>query len=70
MTRQRLTTILLAGGLIGPTVVSTLDERGVVPNAPTGLLQRVAIVLGWSWIALLALRLLRLKNESQKRAST
>jgi hypothetical protein len=41
------------------TATSVLDETGVLPNGPTGLLQRVAIVLGWGWIALLALRLLR-----------
>jgi hypothetical protein len=41
------------------TTTSVLDEQGIWPNAPTGLLQRVAIVLGWGWIALLALRLLR-----------
>jgi uncharacterized membrane-anchored protein len=28
------------------------------PGAPSGLLQRLAIVLGWGWIALLAARLL------------
>jgi len=34
-------------------------RAGALPNAPTGLLQRIAIVIGWSWIALLALRILR-----------
>jgi hypothetical membrane protein len=41
------------------TTVSALDESGVLPNSPTGLLQRIAIILGWGWMALLALRLLR-----------
>jgi hypothetical membrane protein len=41
------------------TTFSALDEYGVLPNSPTGLLQRVAIILGWGWMALLALRLLR-----------
>ncbi len=41
------------------TVASVLDETGTWPNAPTGLIQRVDIILGWGWIALLALRLLR-----------
>jgi hypothetical protein len=41
------------------TTVSALDENGVLPNSPTGLLQRIAIILGWGWMALLALRLLR-----------
>ncbi len=41
------------------TTISALDEGGVLPNSPTGLLQRIAIILGWGWIALMALRLLR-----------
>jgi len=41
------------------TASSVLDETGAWPNAPTGLLQRIAIVIGWSWIALMALRILR-----------
>lgn len=41
------------------TAVSALDENGVLPNSPTGFLQRIAIILGWIWMALLALRLLR-----------
>ncbi len=46
------------------TTVSTLDENGVLPNSPTGLLQRIAIILGWGWMALLALRLLRQMRAS------
>jgi hypothetical protein len=41
------------------TTTSVLDETGAWPNAPTGLLQRIAIVLAWSWIALMALHILR-----------
>lgn len=37
-------------------VVSNLDQKGVLEGAPAGLLQRVAIITGWSWIAFLALR--------------
>jgi hypothetical protein len=29
-----------------------------LPNSPTGLIQRIGIIVGWGWIALLALRLL------------
>jgi hypothetical protein len=28
------------------------------PNAPAGILQRLSIIIGWGWIALVALRLL------------
>ncbi len=41
------------------TASSVLDETGVWPSAPTGLLQRIAIVLAWTWIALMALHILR-----------
>lgn len=44
---------------IASNVTSVLDMRGVWPNAPTGLLQRIAVVAGWGWIVLLAARLLR-----------
>ena len=50
------------------TTVSTLDEKGVLPNTPTGLLQRIAIILGWGWMALLALRLLREMHAPQTSA--
>jgi hypothetical protein len=35
-----------------------MDAHGTLPNAPTGLLQRVAIIGGWAWIALVARHLL------------
>ncbi len=50
---------LIVLGFIASTAASVLDERGILPNAPTGLLQRIAIIAGWGWIALLAFRLLR-----------
>ena len=50
---------LLVVMFIASTTVSTLDERGLWPNAPTGFLQRIAIIGGWTWIAMLALHLVR-----------
>jgi hypothetical protein len=50
---------LVVLGFIGSTVFSVLDERGILPNAPTGLIQRIGIIAGWGWVALLAYRLLR-----------
>jgi hypothetical membrane protein len=44
---------------VASTAVSVLDERGILPNGPTGLLQRISIVVGWTWIAALAYRLWR-----------
>ncbi|HKC19647.1 MAG TPA: DUF998 domain-containing protein [Candidatus Dormibacteraeota bacterium] len=44
---------------IAMTTTSTLDQLGRLPNAPTGLLQRIAIIGGWTWIAMLAWHQLR-----------
>src|SRR5712691_9314638 len=53
-----VTGVLVAVFFLAATVVSALDERGVLPGSPTGLFQRIAIIVGWGWIALLAIRLL------------
>ena len=58
-TYSNVTGAIIALGFIAATVSSVLDERGVVPNAPTGLIQRIAIIAGWGWMALFALLLLR-----------
>ena len=52
--------VLLVVCFIASTTVSAMDASGVLPNAPTGFLQRVAIIGGWTWIAMVALRELRL----------
>jgi hypothetical protein len=54
-----VTGLLVLASFVAANVASVLDATGAVPNAPTGLLQRLGIILGWGWIALLALRLLR-----------
>jgi len=36
------------------TTTSAMDAAGHLANAPTGFLQRIAIVIGWTWIALVA----------------
>jgi hypothetical membrane protein len=51
--------ILFVGFFIACIGVAVLDQKGILPNSPTGLLERLAIIIGWGWIALLALRLLR-----------
>ncbi len=50
-----VTGVLVAGFFVASLVVSALDQSG---NAPIGLLQRISILVGWSWVALLAIRLL------------
>ena len=54
-----LTGVIFVGTFIACIVVAVLDENGVILNSPTGLLERVSIIIGWGWIALVALRLLR-----------
>jgi hypothetical protein len=54
-----LTGVVVVVFFIASNVTSVLDMTGVMPDAPNGLLQRVAIIAGWTWIALLAARLLR-----------
>lgn len=63
-----VTGMLLLGFFIACLVVATLDQKGLLPNAPAGLLERIAIILGWGWIALVALRLLRQMRASASSA--
>jgi uncharacterized protein DUF998 len=59
-----VTGIIFVGSFIACLVVAQLDTSGVLPNSPTGLLERIAIIAGWVWIALLALRCLRQMRSS------
>lgn len=59
-----LTGILFVGFFIACIVVAQLDSSGILPNSPTGLLERIAIIIGWGWLALLALRILRQMRSS------
>lgn len=54
-----LTGVVVVVFFIASNVMSVLDMSGVMPDAPNGLLQRIAIIAGWTWIALLAVWLLR-----------
>lgn len=58
-----ITGMLVIVFFIAATTVSALDENGVLPGSPTGLLQRIAIIVGWGWIALLAIKLLKLMHR-------
>jgi hypothetical membrane protein len=59
-----VTGILVVVFFIVSTTVSALDENGILPNSPTGLFQRMAIIVGWGWIALMAIRLLSRMRSS------
>ena len=54
-----VTGVIVVLSLVVSNVTAVLDMNGTLPNAPTGLVQRVGIIAGWAWIALLAARLLR-----------
>lgn len=40
-------------------VTAALDQNGTWHDAPSGLLQRIAIALAWGWVAMVSLRSLR-----------
>lgn len=65
-----LTGVVVVVFFIASNVTSVLDMTGVIPDAPNGLLQRVAIIAGWSWIALLAARLLRGSSAGRSAVET
>lgn len=54
---------------IAGNVTSTMDQVGTWPNAPTGFLQRIAIIAGWTWIALVAWHHLRVISAGSGRGS-
>ena len=54
-----ITGIVCATTFVACLAVAVLDEHGVLANSPSGLLERIAIISGWGWIALLAIQLLR-----------
>lgn len=61
-----VTGVVVVVSFIASNVTSVLDMSRVMPDAPNGLLQRVAIIAGWSWIALLAARLLRGNSRPER----
>jgi len=45
------------------TVAGALDENGVI-SSPTGILQRIGIILEWGWVSLTALHLIRQQRQA------
>jgi hypothetical membrane protein len=58
--------VLMIVTFVASTTFSTLDATGVVPNAPTGFFQRVAIIAGWTWISMVALHLIRTRRTGAR----
>lgn len=53
-----VTGLAVAAGYVATAVVTGLDQAGVLPNAPGGLLQRAMVITGFGWCVALAGRLL------------
>ena len=56
--------VLIVTFFIASTTVSTMDAVGTWPNAPTGFFQRIAIIAGWTWIAMVALHLIGISPQT------
>ena len=54
--------VVVALSFVASNATAVLDMSGIWTNAPTGLVQRIGIIAGWSWVSLLALQLLRRKG--------
>jgi hypothetical protein len=62
-TYSRITgALILVSSVLSNLIIAPLAENGVFP-APGGLIQRAQIILGFGWLALTALRLLRQEGE-------
>lgn len=51
--------LLILACFIAGNVLSAADASGSMPNAPTGFVQRIAIIAGWTWLAMVAWHQLR-----------
>jgi Protein of unknown function (DUF998) len=54
-----VTGLVVATGYLATSILTGLDQAGVLHNAPGGVVQRAMIVTGFGWIVLLAAHLLR-----------
>lgn len=54
-----VTGLVVAIGYVATAVLTGLDQAGVLPDAPGGLVQRTMIVTGFGWVVLVATHLLR-----------
>jgi hypothetical protein len=54
-----LYSVLTASGVLVFFVLTGVATASADPNSPAGLLQRIMVIIGWVWVALLAIQLLR-----------
>lgn len=63
--------LVVIATFIAAATFSTMDESGTLANAPTGFFQRISIIAGWTWIAIVAWRLVRREaDEASARPSS
>jgi hypothetical protein len=55
--------VTLALSFFLSNITAVLDMTGAWPNAPTGVIQRAGILLGWTWISSFAWRLLQRQSR-------
>ena len=55
--------LVILGLFIVSNVAAAMDASGHWHNAPTGFFQRIAIITGWTWIALVAWRVARQSSK-------
>jgi hypothetical protein len=65
-TFSTMTGIAVVALFAATITTSALNEQGIVLTAPTGLLQRIAIIVGWGWMSLLATRLFVRERHSHR----
>lgn len=61
--------LILVISVLGTLIVTPLTENGII-SAPDGLIQRAQIIIGWTWLALTALRLLRQERQPTLQANS
>ncbi|HZO75551.1 MAG TPA: DUF998 domain-containing protein [Ktedonobacteraceae bacterium] len=59
-----ITGIVVLAFFVASLAVAVLEEHAVLANAPVGLFQRIAIIAGWGWISVVALRVLSQMHSS------
>lgn len=57
-----LTGLLIIACFVASNAFSVMDASGSMANAPTGFVQRIAIIAGWTWIAMVALHFIGLSR--------
>ena len=61
---------MVATGYLATSILTGLDQAGVLHNAPGGVVQRAMIVTGFGWIVLLAAHLLRQQQPATTTTAT